>query len=484
MATVRSRRVALNGATVARLLGEWENGQPGYIALADRLNVLIADGRISRDTWLPSERELAIALGKSRTLVIAAYRKLKEAGHLESIRGAGSVVVMPAGDRLPSDGLNCEGMLDLSRAAPSMWSAMPRFVEHGVAQFSESPGDAFDLIGQPDLRSVIAERFTRRGLPTVPRQIMVTLGAQHAVSILAHALIKRGDRVLVETPSYPHAIRTLRHAGARIDALSAVPVGLDGWDLERFDLSVQSVRPALAYLMPDFQNPTGRSMDTVTRQAMSEGLAQCGSIVVIDETTAELSLADNPATFPPFASCFRDQRFVLTLGSLSKTVWGGLRVGWIRAHEQMIEQLAIARQHIDLGTPAIEQRVAALVIPHIEDALSERRSLLRASRAAVERYLTENLPDWKVESPHGGLTSWVNLGRPLSTALALSGRDYGVALTPGPNFGVQGEFESHLRIPFTESLENIEAALPRLRQAWESVVQAPSRVHHSAQAFV
>lgn len=470
MTTVRSRRLAISSHSVARMLGDWENREPGYAALSDRLLVLIMDGRISRGTWLPSERELAVAVGKSRTMVISAYRRLREQGYLRSVRGAGSLVAIPEGAVLPLASVTSEGAVDLSRAAPQMWNGLPGIITEAAAAFIDGPGEPFDLVGQPALRQAIADRYAERGCPTRPSQIMVTLGAQHAITLLAQTLLRRGERVLVETPSYPHAIHALRAAGARIDALTAVPVGPVGWDLGRFDTALDAARPALAYLMPDFHNPTGTSMDVDTRVHVVARAAQYGTLLIADETTAELS-HDEAQLSPPLASFCRDERSIVTVGSLSKSVWGGLRIGWIRAHESVVDQLAVTRQHVDLGNPAFEQLTAARVITRLPEALAARRQQLCAARELVEGFLQAHHPNWQVESPPGSVSIWVNIGVPLSSELATAGRNLGLTLTPGPQFGVDGEFERHLRIPITEPYETLQHGLELLDEAWSSVRQ-------------
>jgi DNA-binding transcriptional MocR family regulator len=483
MTTVRSQRLAISSHSVARMLGDWENREPGYAALSDRLRVLIMDGRISRGTWLPSERELAVAVSKSRTMVISTYRRLREQGYLTSVRGAGSLVTIPDGAILPLASVTSEGTVNLSRAAPQMWHGLPGIINEAAAAFIDAPGEPFDLVGQPALRQAIADRYTERGCPTRPSQIMVTLGAQQAITLLAQTLLRRGERVLVETPSYPHAIRALRAAGARIDALTSVPVGPGGWDLGRFDTALDAVRPAFSYLMPDFHNPTGNSMDVDTRVHVAARAAQYGTLLIADETTAELS-HDEAQLNPPLASFCRDERLIITVGSLSKSVWGGLRVGWIRAYESVIDQLTVTRQHVDLGSPAFEQLAAARVFARLPEALADRRQQLCAARKLVEDFIQTRLPDWQVESPPGGLSMWVNLGGPVSSELAAAGRNLGLTLTPGPQFGVDGEFERHLRIPITEPSETLEHGLELLHDAWSSVRQRPTTTRRQVPSLV
>jgi DNA-binding transcriptional MocR family regulator len=484
MSTIRSQRLAISSHSVARLLGEWERDGPGYVDLADKLRALVMDGRIARGAWLPSERELATALGKSRTMVIAAYRRLRELGYVTSVRGAGSLIELPDDASPPASSKRIDDAIDLSRAAPQMWQAMPDVIREAADGFSSDPGEPFDLVGRPALRQSIAEYYSERGLATRPTQIMVTLGAQHAITLLARTLLGRGDRVLVETPSYPHAIHALRSEGSRIDALTAVPVDRAGWDLTRFDNALQAARPSLAYLIPDLHNPTGMSMSAETRDHVTEQAARFGTILIADETTAELAHSqDSPSPLPLACYC-RDERLVVTVGSLSKSVWGGMRIGWIRAHESMIDQLALTRQHVDLGTPAFEQSVAVRVLARLPEALADRRRELSQARDLVERFIHSRLPGWEIESPPGSVSMWVSLGVPLSSELAEAGRGIGLTLTPGSSFGVDGGFERHLRIPITEPTTVLERALELLDDAWSASTRRPPIAKRRVPSFV
>ena len=202
----------------------------------------------------------------------------------------------------------------------------------------------YDVLGRAELREAIAERYSRRGIPTSPNEVLVTTGAQSAIHLVASVLLGRGDRVLIETPTYPHAADALRRSGAR---LVGVPVLTDdGWDLDRAEQAFARTLPVMAYLMPDFQNPTGRSMSSVEREVLLRAGERAGSVLVLDETTADLDI-DRGAMAPGFDD--GDPAAVVRIGSLGKTVWGGIRVGWVRAEGDLIRRLVAARPAHDLG---------------------------------------------------------------------------------------------------------------------------------------
>ena len=189
---------------------------------------------------------------------------------------------------------------------------------------------------------------------------MVTAGAQGALHLLAGRLLGPGDVVLVEQPTYPNALEAFRRTGAR---LVPFPVTGDGWDLDLLAETFASVRPRLAYLQPDFQNPTGALLDTRGRELIVAAARRSGTMLLIDETHAELDLSGQQMP-PPTAALERDGQ-VVTVGSLSKVVWGGLRIGWIRSAPRMIADLVGERSGIDLGGPVLDHLIGAEVLERL-----------------------------------------------------------------------------------------------------------------------
>lgn len=462
------------------LLGEWENdGQSAYHALADRIRLLIIDGRIPTRTRLPAERELADELERSRTTIVSAYRALRETGHVVSQRGSGSVVALPQAHGRPG-GLPDAGpaVVDLARAAPAAISGLETIVQRATDRLPEVLGKTgFDLIGSLPLRERIAGHYTERGLPTHPGQLMITLGAQHAIALIGRTLVRRADRVLVESPTYPHALDGLRMSGGR---LVTVPVTAGGWDGDRLRDAFERVRPSLAYLIPDFQNPTGASMPPAQRDDVVRDARRAGTVLVVDETTADLDI-DRGWTDVPFAARAESCRTV-TIGSLGKSVWGGLRIGWIRADDDVIGALHGARAAGDLGTPELEQLVAAEVFEDYPALVQRRAEQLRHHRDTLVRELRERLPHWDVPVPDGGVSLWVGLGAPISSTLALFALTRGLSLIAGPRFGVDGAFERFLRIPYTSHVDELTRGVHLLEDTARSLPALPAgRAPHLAE---
>jgi DNA-binding transcriptional MocR family regulator len=459
------------------LLGQWRTTTPAYRALADRIRLLILDGRIPGESRLPAERDLGTKLGLSRTTVTAAYRELREAGYLLSVQGSGSITRLP-GAPVGPDAEGAGAVLDLGQAVLPAW---PGLAETAMLAAADLPGQltgsGFDPLGIPELRRTIAERYRARGLPTEPEQIMVTVGAQHAIALLARVLVNRGDRVLIETPTYPHAYEALRAAGGRLMPVSvtaALPGAQAGWDEHALLQTLERSNPVLGYLMPDFQNPTGQTMPLAQRETVLAAAARQGTVVIADETIGELDI-DRAGEFPPFAASADPARpdLAVTVGSVGKTVWGGLRVGWIRADAGLIRKLAAARLANDLGTPVLEQLIVTRLLQEFPGILASRRTLLCEGRDRLVADLAKRFPDWQVPVVHGGITLWVNLGRPVSSQLSLAARAQGLLVPAGPRFGIDGAFERFLRIPFCYGPEEMPRALDALALAWESLLRHP-----------
>ncbi|MFC0680481.1 PLP-dependent aminotransferase family protein [Lysobacter korlensis] len=459
---------ALSARALASLLAGWHTigGGPAYSLLADRIRLLILDGRIALGTRLPAERELATQLELSRTTVSAAYGALRETGYLTSIRGSGSVARMPLAGSIAPDPQQSE-LLDLSKATLPAIPAVARAAETAAAQLPAYLGESgFDPIGIRVLREALAQRYTERGLPTDADQIMVTVGAQHAIALIARTLLSRGDRALIENPTYPHGLEALRGAGARMVPISVTTDG--GWDEDGTEQAIQRSSPAIGYLMPDHHNPTGVSMPPEQRARVLALAERHGTSLIADETMAELGFGGDPE-HPPFAAFGR----ALTIGSVGKTVWGGLRLGWIRADRSVIQRLVRARFAGDLGTPILEQLIVTALLPDYDRILEERRALLRTGHDFLVRELRTRFPDWEVPSAQGGLTLWVNLGVPVSSQLTLAARNEGLTLAAGPRFGLDGAFERFLRIPFSYPQDQTLRAVEALQRAWQTVLRHP-----------
>ncbi|MGW6707498.1 MocR-like transcription factor YczR [Streptomyces sp. NPDC054956] len=470
---------------LAALLPAEVLARPGYRALADAIRTLILDGRVPLHVRLPAERELAEAVGASRATITGAYDLLRESGYVRSRRGSGTWTELPEGHGpvgahtlVGAGGYSADGDpgIDLAIAAMGApegsladavaWAA-PR-----LPALARNPG--YHPFGLPDLRTAIAERFTRRGLATRPEQILVTAGAQQAFALVVSLLCRPGDRVMTENPTYANALDALRHARLRTGSIS---VSDAGWDLEIAESTLRQTVPRLAYVIPDFHNPTGALMPQEQRVRLLEATRRTGTWLVVDETIADIAL-DVPAPAPTASLGPRGGAdHVVTIGSLSKTHWGGLRVGWVRATAKMITELTAVRVASDMTGSVLDQLVALPLLEGLERSLPARLQQLREQRAALVASLERHTPEWSWQVPPGGLSLWVDLGEPVSSALGERAAEAGVHIGRGARFGVDpGTFEHRLRIPYTLPADRLDEGVRRLAAAFHDGVPLPSAV--------
>ncbi|MDT5072921.1 MAG: hypothetical protein QOH82_2241, partial [Mycobacterium sp.] len=450
---------------LARELGNWRTSSgsgPAYQGLSDGLRMLIVDGRLPVGAQLPSERALADALRVSRTTVTAAYTQMRDDGYLRGRQGARSTTALPVA--APAATPTIAGPASAAPASANLAAATLAAPAAAVSQaFAEAAEQVtpylhdigIELVGVAPLREAIAERYCARGLPTDPDQIVVTTGALHAIGLIMATYTQPGDRVLVEQPTYHGALAAMATKGIR-----PVPVAMthDGWELDAIDAAVRQLSPNLAYLIPDNHNPTGMTLPAAGRRRLAQIIAETRTRTIIDETITDMWLDETvPA---PFAASMTSRRdLVLTVGSMSKSCWGGLRIGWIRAERSALTTIGALRPAIDMGTPIVEQLAAAKLLGRAEELLPERREILRARRALLLGLLEEHLPDWRPDPSKGGMSLWVRLPAPMSTALSAAASRMGLEIPPGPRFGVDGTLERFIRVPYTLPDEQLTEAI-------------------------
>lgn len=468
-------------------------GVPAYRGLADGVRLLVLEGRVPVAARLPAERELAAGLAVSRTTVAAAYEALRAEGFLESRRGSGSWTAVPAGNPLPTRGLEplppeaAGSMIDLACAAlpaPEPW--LTRALQGAMEElppYSRTHGDY--PAGLPSLRQAVADRYIARGIPTMPEQIMITTGAMGAVAAICRLFTRPGERVAVDSPSYANILQLMRDAGARL-----VPVALGehlaGWDIPAWRQVLRDAAPRMAYVVADFHNPTGTLATEDQRRRLVNAARAAGTVLVVDETMTELSLDPGLEPHRPVCSFDPAGSAVITVGSASKAFWAGLRIGWVRAAPDVIRSLVAARAFADLGSPVLEQLAIAWLLETggWEEAVGVRREQARENRDAIVAALERHVPDWEFTVPRGGLTLWARTGGLSGSRIAEAGERLGVRVPSGPRFGVDGAFEGFVRLPFTICGAVADEAAARLAAAARLVATGAAPGLDSPHAFV
>ena len=464
----------------ARALGDWRKGDgPAYRRLAGSVRDAIRRGEVGPGERLPAERVLARLLTVSRTTVVAAYELLRQEEWLESRQGSGTRVATGSavpGALPPEDAGGSfrghpvyRGLIEGSGGTIEFLGAhlpggeflareMGALDRKALAELLKTPG--YVPMGLPALRSAIAAYLSRGGLPTTEEQVLVTCGAQQAVAISAAAFLRRGDGVILENPTYLGAIDIFTNLGARLLPLA---VERDGVRADALRDLASKAAPRLVYLMPTFQNPTGALMPDRARRAVARLAKERQLPIVEDNTLADLSLAGAP---PPPLAAFEPAAPILTVGSLSKLFWGGLRVGWIRASEAILTRIAKRKIMADLGGSLLSQLAAVRLLPRAEEVRELRRREIRERLDVLTRQLAKQLPEWTWTPPAGGLSLWVKLPRGNADAFAQLALRHGVSVVPGSLASPDGRLNDHLRLPYVLDRETMEEGVRRLARAW------------------
>jgi DNA-binding transcriptional MocR family regulator len=460
------------------VLGMWSDGPgPLHRKLSDALRQAIDEGRVAVGERLPSERDLAVRLAVSRSTVVTAYDTLRAAGVVESRQGSGTRVRSQRGGRTsvtspftvsPVYRTLIDVRDDVISLACATFPAHPRVAEAAAEVMA---GDGEKLLahhgylpaGLPALREALAERHTRLGTPTSAEQILVTTGAQQAVNLAAQLLVRPGDEVVVENPSFSGTLDIVRSQGAR---LSVVPVDDDGVDVHGVARAVTQGNPAAIYLMPSFHNPTGALLAAHRRRDLAELTAEHGVPLIEDNALENAPLDDD--RLPPIAAYAPPDAPVLTAGSFSKAAWGGLRVGWVRGPVPIITRMTEMKAMNDLGSPLFDQAIAARLVPHLDAMRADHRDMLNRNLELVSRMLADLLPGWTWARPKGGPSLWVELPSGSASAFTQVALRFGVEVIPGDLMSPTGDDRRRLRLPYTAEPPVLIETVRRLAQAWEA----------------
>lgn len=478
----------LSAAELAKRMGPWTHRDPVlYRALSASVEDLIREGRLAPWTQLPAERSLAQELNVSRGTVMAAYEQLRDLALVATVHGSGTVV-QPEGSpvsgpreahvttALPFESLFTPvaaangDTIDLRSAswvgADAVEGIDPQRLHRRLVGAASAGG--WDPMGVRGLRDAIARRLTSLGLPTSGDEILVTSGAQQAISLTVQLHLGAGDTALAEDPTYPGAIEAMVAQQALV---RRVPVGQAGVDLPSLRAAVDAYSPRLVYLVASVHNPTGAVMPGPARQRLAELHATWNTVIVDDTTLLETQFEGSP---PAPLAAYADGRTaarIITVGSLSKAVWDGLRIGWVRAPRPTIERLARLKALADLATPVMTQAVAEELLNCGDDTFARRREQLRHRRDVMAGLLREHLPSWSWDEGAGGLCLWVDTGLEDSAAFCTTASSHGVALIPAAASSATRRFSRHLRLPYSYPVDTLREATVRLAAAWQ---------HHTA----
>ena len=472
-------------STVAHALGGWATSQgPLYRRLAAGIGAAIDRGDLPAGACLPAERRLAATLSVARGTVVAAYELLRDGNVVERRHGSGTWITA-AVDAETGD---VATVVSAGRLTGRLPGGPPDVVDLGVSILPDAAelradalavnpaqlerltgGHGYQPAGLRALRHRLAELHTATGLPTVADQIVVTTGAQQGIALIAQLLVRPGDTVIVDRPTYPGALEAYARAGARL-----LGVDVDGAGVRVDDLAAAAAaeQARLAYVVATCHNPVGSVMPEGRRRALA-ALADGGLVVVDDASLAHLVFVGTAP--PPVAAFTSPDAPALTVGSLSKLLWGGLRVGWVRAPEPIAAQLGRLKASTDIGSSTLAQVVALRALAD-HDAIVERLRRRHAERARLlESLLAEQLPSWRFTSPDGGLSLWAELPSGTADGFAPVAAQHGVLFLPGSAASVDDAHPRHLRLSFALPPDRLETGVRRLAVAWADQTAADDR---------
>lgn len=470
-----------DASALVELLGDWTASRGAlYRKLAAALERAIHAGDLHPGERLPSERRLAEALALSRATVVTAYDELRSRGLTDSRRGSGTRIRHGPRDARRVDGRVAGGratsifqrlvsgpgdVISLAYAvdgvAPQLRGALVEMIDEDLPLLFADAG--YHPRGLLMLREAIASHYDEVGLPTTPDQVVVTTGASQALSLAAQLYLDRGSLVLVESPSWPGSFDIFRAAGAQ---LTGVALDGDGIRADALAEALHTHRPALLYVMPTYHNPTGTLMAAVRRQQVASLAAEAGVPVLEDNAYTTHSRTVAEAGSPPPIAAYAGRAEILSVGSLAKRVWAGLRIGWIRAPLGISDRLARLKALADLGSPLLDQALAARLFPRLPEIAAGRAAVRQERLDHCTRLIKRHLPAWRWRPPDGGSALWIELPATDARAYAQVALRHGVEVVPGAATDPSGAHDSYIRVPFTFPTEVLDELVERLGAAW------------------
>ena len=469
---------------------------PLYQQIETHIRKSILSGTLPADTRLPASRQLARDLGVNRTTVENAYSALEADGLVFSRMGSGTYVlpVFPLPE-IPKQDSNTpwplwqtalqQNELSNSDIAEEMLKAgghpHPISFASGISDSRQFPVEEFRKVlqsvmrrdqidaleygerrGYAPLREGIARILASQGLQTHPENILITAGSQQAIFLASQVLLKPNDIVLVEDPTYSAAIDLFRTLGFQI---VGIPMDGQGMQVEKLEKLLQLHHPKLIYTIPNFHNPTGTCLNSARRRELILLAGRYNVPILEDDFVGDLRYEGH--TQPSLKSLDPSGQ-VIYVGTFSKMLMPGLRVGFIVADGPVYESLLNFKRLSDLATSTLIQRAldAYMTIGRYQTYLHRSSQIFRARRDVMLDTIKHHLPSSVTyETPKGGLFIWLQLPKSLSAndLLPMTCKE-GVSFAPGNSFFIDGvSGEDWIRLNFaSQPVEDIEEGIKRL----------------------
>lgn len=476
-----------------------ENRKPLYLQIVDFLRAEIHSGVLAANTRLPSSRELCESIGVNRITVNNAYAELEAEGLIYSRLGSGTFVAGAVEGETytkETEPIQQWPQWQLRLAQQSRFTAQQKSDRYhppskdslidfsfGIGSPDLFPIDDFrkaiqrvltadkketlgygDEAGFMPLRATISHILADQGVLSRPENIIITSGSQQALWLIMHMLLRPGDTVLVESPTYGGVLNLLRALDVNI---VGVPVDEEGMQVEQVEEILRTAHPSLIYTIPTFQNPTGTCMSGLRRRQLIALSGRYNIPIVEDEFVGDLRYEGHSQ--PALKSLDPDGR-VIYVSTFSKMLMPGLRVGYIVAHGPVYDQLLTWKHLNDLATSNLIQRAleAYITVGRYQSHLHRACRYYRHQRDVMAAALHQCMPEGaRWFTPQGGLFIWLQLPPGLTAeALQPYAAEAGVAYSPGRAFFAGGEPSPYLRLNFAGvSSKLIEEGVRRLSSA-------------------
>jgi GntR family transcriptional regulator / MocR family aminotransferase len=476
-----------------------QSPEPLYQQIKEHLRQGILSGGLATDSRLPASRQLASDLGVNRITVENAYSELEADGLIFSRVGSGTYVLppspLPLGPKTSSEttwplwqeamqarssGVK-PGVADMLKAAGH---AHPISFASGISDTRHFPAEEFRKIiqavmrrdgiaamdygernGYGPLRASICHILASQGLQTRPENILITAGSQQAIALVAQVILKPGDVILVESPTYSSAIELFRALGFRI---VGIPMDAQGMQVEKLEKLLQQHHPKLIYSIPNFHNPTGTCLSSARRRQLIVLSDRYNVPILEDDFVGDMRYEGRAQ---PALKALDPGGQVIHISTFSKMLMPGLRVGFLVADGPVYNSLLDFKRLSDLATATLIQRAleAYVTVGRYQAYLRRSCQIFHKRRdvmlAAIQRHLPEGVV---VEPPQGGLFLWVRLPGDLSTDELLPlACEEGVAFAPGRSYFPEGNTgQAWMRLNFVASSEEeIVEGIKRLGKA-------------------
>lgn len=459
---------------------QWQPTKESNISIYQQIFIHMKN-KITNGEWpiafrLPSQRKLADDFNVNRSTIVTVLEELKSYGFIESKKGSGTIVVYNNSNIL-SETINWNELIN-----SSVYESNNRIVKHindlelenefiqlGKGELSpelfsenimgtviESVSRQINYLGYEEpkgylpLRKVIAQNLKEYGINVSEDCILITSGALQGLQLISLGLLQNGSTIFLEEPSYLFSLRMFQSSG-----LSLYGIGMDDQGINLLDIpfSKKYKNHSALYCIPSFHNPTGVTITDKRRKDIIEVSTEQNLLIIEDDVYRDLWFESPP---PKPLKSMEKANNIIYIGSLSKSLSPGLRIGWVVANEQVVDRLADIKAQTDYGTSSISQLIAYewLRGDFYTNHLKKLRIKLKYKRDLMAHYLNKYLnpvATWKV--PNGGLFIWIEIKEKISIQkLFLNMLKDGILINPGNIYGKN--YSNHIRLSFGYASED------------------------------